>query len=97
MIVGLVIAGHVHLTKVARALGSGATNVHAVQKRLSRHLDSHHWSMQPVVDGLLEESAEMVGEDSLIVADLLRLAQLTAEADEREAGFPGSRSEVPDH
>jgi len=78
MIAGLVIGGHVHLTKVARAFGSGATNVHAVEKRLSRHLDSEHWSMQPVVDGLLAWSAEMVGEDSLIVADLTDVAKYYA-------------------
>lgn len=40
MIVGLVIGGHVHRTKIARAVGSGRRNVHAVQKRLSRHLES---------------------------------------------------------
>jgi hypothetical protein len=68
MLVGLVIGGHVHLTKVARAFGSGVTNVHAVEKRLSRHLDSPHWSRQPVIAGLLAWSAEMVGKDSLIVA-----------------------------
>jgi hypothetical protein len=44
--VGLVTAGHVHLTKVARAFGSGVTNVHAVEKGLSRHLDSPHWSIR---------------------------------------------------
>ena len=54
MIVGLVIAGHVHLTKIARAIGSGVNNVHADEKRLSRHLDSEHWSMWPVIDGLLK-------------------------------------------
>jgi len=48
-----VIAGHVHLTKIARAIGSGVNNVHAEEKRLSRHLDSEHWSMRPVIDGLL--------------------------------------------
>ncbi len=57
MIVGLVIGGHVHLTKIARAIGSGRTNVHAVQKRLSRHLDSPHWSMEPVMNELLSSSA----------------------------------------
>lgn len=75
MIVGLGIAGHVHLTKVARAFGSGATNVHAMEKRLSRDQDSHHWSMQPDIDGLLAWSAETVGEDSLIVADQTDVAE----------------------
>lgn len=78
MIAGLVIGGHVHLTKIARAVGSGTTNVHAVEKRLSRHLDSPHWSMQPAIDGLLASSAEMVGEDSLIVADLTDIAKYYA-------------------
>ena len=55
MIVGLVIGGHVHLTKIARAIGSGVNSVHADEKRLSRHLDSQHWSMQPVMDGLLND------------------------------------------
>jgi hypothetical protein len=48
MVAGLVIAGYVHLTKIARSLGTGANNVHADEKRLNRHLDSEHWSMQPV-------------------------------------------------
>jgi hypothetical protein len=78
MIPGLVIGGHVHLTKVARAIGSGTTNVHPVEKRLSRHLDSEHWSMQPVIDGLLGWSAEMVGEASLIVADETDVAKYYA-------------------
>jgi len=112
MVVGLVIAGHVHLTKIARSLGIGANNVHADEKRLricesisvafrsakvrdfsgakgdyatvidspvlSRHLDSEHWSMQPVSDGLLGWSAEMVGDDTLIVADLTDIAKYYA-------------------
>lgn len=78
MIVGLVVAGHVHLTKIARATGSGANRVHADEKRLSRHLDSEHWSMRPVIDGLLNDSAAMVGENSLIVADLTDIAKYYA-------------------
>jgi hypothetical protein len=78
MVVGLVIAGHVHLTKIARSLGTGANNVHADEKRLSRHLDSEHWSMQPVVEGLLGWSAEMVADDTLIVADLTDIAKYYA-------------------
>lgn len=97
MIVGLVVAGHVHLTKVARALGSGATNVHAVEKRLSRHLDSEHWSMQPVIDNLLAWSAKMVGEDSLIVADLTDVAKYYAKSLQglgrvRDASDPDKRT-----
>jgi len=97
MIAGLVIAGHVHLTKIARALGGGATNVHAVEKRLSRHLDSQHWSMQPVIDGLLAWSAEMVGKDSLIVADLTDVAKYYARSMQglgrvRDASDPDKRT-----
>ena len=78
MIVGLVIAGHVHLTKIARAIGSGMNSVHADEKRLSRHLDSEHWTMRPVIDGLLNDSAAMVGEETLIVADLTDIAKYYA-------------------
>jgi hypothetical protein len=78
MIVGLVIGGHVHLTKIARAIGSGVNSVHTDEKRLSRHLDSQHWSMQPVMDGLLNDSAAMVGEESLIAADLTDIAKYYA-------------------
>jgi hypothetical protein len=78
MVAGLVIAGHVHLTKIARSLGTGANIVHADEKRLSRHLDSEHWSMQPVAEGLLRWSAEMVGDDTLIVADLTDIAKYYA-------------------
>jgi len=75
MIAGLVIANHVHLTKIARAVGSGTTNVQAAVKRLSRHLDSPHWSMRPLQEKLLHEVAVMIGEDSLIVADLTDIAK----------------------
>jgi hypothetical protein len=75
MIAGLVIGGHVRLAKIALAAGSGMTIVHAAQKRLSRHLDSPHWSMEPAVDKLLAWPAEMVGEDSLIVADVTDVAK----------------------
>lgn len=78
MVVGLVLAGHVHLTKIARAIGSGGNSVHADEKRLSRHLDSEHWSMRPLIDGLLKDSAAMVGEESLIVADLTDVAKYYA-------------------
>ena len=42
MIPGLVIANHVHLSAVARAVGDGRNDVHAAEKRLSRHLGSEH-------------------------------------------------------
>jgi len=78
MIAGLVIGGHTHLTKIARAIGSGTSNVHAAEKRLSRHLDSEHWTMRPIIDGLLEDSAAMVSEATLIVGDLTDIAKYYA-------------------
>jgi len=75
MVPGLVIAGHVHLTKVARALSSGAGDVHGAEKRLSRHLGSAHWDMGPLHDRLLADSAALVRDDSLIVADTTDLAK----------------------
>ena len=55
MVPGLVIANHVHLSKVARAGGRGTENVHAAEKRLSRHLGSEHWDMSPLADRLLAD------------------------------------------
>ena len=70
MIPGLLISGHVHLTKIARAISPGDADVHGVEKRLSRHLGSEHWDMSPLADELLRRSAEMVTEDTLLTADL---------------------------
>lgn len=78
MISGLVIAGHVHLSKVARAIGQGCEDIHSVEKRLSRNLASKHWDMSPVADDLLTRSAAMVNDDSLIVADLTDVAKYWA-------------------
>jgi hypothetical protein len=78
MIPGLVIANHVHLAKVARAVGGGADNIRAAAKRLSRHLGSEHWDLSPLADRLLHDSAARVGADSLIVADLTDLAKYYA-------------------
>jgi hypothetical protein len=75
MIAGLLIGGHVHLSKVARAISSGDTDIHGVEKRLSIHLASEHWDMSPVADELLQRSANMVTEDTLITADLTDLAK----------------------
>jgi hypothetical protein len=36
MIAGLIIGGHVHLSKVARAVYAGDTNIHGAEKKLSR-------------------------------------------------------------
>lgn len=78
MISGLVIAGHVHLTKVARAIGQGNEDIHSVEKRLSRNLASEHWDMSPIADDLLARSAAMVHDNSLIVADLTDMAKYWA-------------------
>jgi hypothetical protein len=75
MLVGLVVGGHVHLSKIARAAGCGFTNVHAAEKRLSRHLKSPHWDTATLSKLLLSWSAEMVQEDSLIVADLTEVTK----------------------
>lgn len=78
MVTGLVIGGHVHLSKIARAAGRGDEDIHAAEKRLSRHLDSEHWSMQPVIDALRSWSAADIGKDTLIVADLTDISKYYA-------------------
>jgi Transposase DDE domain len=78
MLVGLVSAGHVHLTAVARSLSRGAGNLHAEEKRLSRNLGSEHWDMSPVADALLHRSAALVTDTTLIVADTTDLAKYYA-------------------
>jgi DDE family transposase len=80
MVKGLVIGGHVHLTKVARAISDGKENIHSIEKRLSGHLGSEHWDMSPVADNLLRRSASLVSDDTLIVADLTDLAKYWARA-----------------
>ena len=88
MISGLIIAGHVHLSKIARAVHTGVTNIHAVEKKLSRHLASEHWNMTPVDDFLLQHSAAMIGEDTLIPAEATR---------PMAGAIPGARyEEIPD-
>lgn len=97
MIVGLVVGSHVHLTKIARALGNGRTNVHAVEKRLSRHLESSCWNMELLGEELLTRSAQMVGDDSLIVADTTDLSKPYAQTLEglgwvRDGSHPEKRT-----
>jgi hypothetical protein len=72
---GLVIANHVHLAKVARALSTGTEDVHGVEKRRSRHLGSEHWDMSPLEGRLLAGPAAFVSDDTLIVADTTDLAK----------------------
>jgi hypothetical protein len=78
MIPGLLISGHVHLTKVARAISPGNADIHGVEKRLSNHLGSEHWDMSPVAVELLARSAGRVTDDTLLTADLTDLNKLYA-------------------
>jgi hypothetical protein len=48
LLAGLVIGGHVHLTKVARAIRPGIACNHGVEKRFSGHLGGEAWDMSPV-------------------------------------------------
>lgn len=75
MIAGLVISGHVHLSKVARAISAGDANIHSVEKRLCTHLASEHWDMSPLANELQDRSVAMVTEDTLLTADLTDLAK----------------------
>ena len=75
MISGLTIGGHVHLSKVARAISPGDADIHPVEKRLSRHLDSEHWDISPLVTGLLQRSSALVTEDTLLTGDLTDLGK----------------------
>jgi hypothetical protein len=78
MITGLVAGGHVHLTKVARANHRGEGHIHAAQKKLSGHLASEHWNSAPLASQLLQRSAAMVTDDTLIPADTTDLAKYYA-------------------
>jgi hypothetical protein len=78
MVSGLVISGHVHLSKVSRAISHGRQDIHGVEKRLSGHLSSQHWDLSRVADDLLARSAALVNDDSLIVADLIDIAKYWA-------------------
>jgi hypothetical protein len=75
IIPGLLISGHVHLSKVARAVSPGDADIHGVEKRLSLHLGSEHWDMSPLATELLRRSAALVTEDTLLTADLTDLAK----------------------
>lgn len=75
MIPGLIVSGHVHLSKIARAVYAGDTRIHGVEKSLSGHLSSEHWDMSSVATELLQRSAALVNDDTLIVADLTDLAK----------------------
>jgi hypothetical protein len=77
MLTGLIGAGHVHLTAIARAL-PGMGNLHAAEKRLSNHLSSEHWDASPLADELLRRSAALVTDDTFLVADTTDLAKLYA-------------------
>lgn len=53
----MLIGGDVHLTKIDRAAGTEAKNVHAAEKHLSRYLGSQPWSMEVLADCFLHRSA----------------------------------------
>lgn len=78
MLRGLVAAGHVHLTAIARGISRGVGNIHAAEKRLSRNLASEHWNSAPIAAELLRRSAAMVTADTLIPADTTDLAKYYA-------------------
>lgn len=78
MLTGLVAGGHVHLTAVARGISRGTGNIHAVEKRLSRNLASEHWEADPIAEELLQRSAALVTEDTLIPGDTTDLAKYYA-------------------
>jgi hypothetical protein len=75
MLFGLIASGHVHLTAIARGGSWGAANIHAIEKRLSRHLSSKRWDMSPLADQLLACSAALVTADTLLVADTTDLSK----------------------
>ena len=75
MLTGLVAGGRVHLTAIARAQHRGSANIHAAEKKLSRHLKSEHWDAAPIAAELLRRSAARVTDDTLIVADTTDLAK----------------------
>jgi hypothetical protein len=75
MIAGLIIGGHVHLSKIARAISAGNDDIHGLEKRLSGHLGSEDWDMSPVADDLLAWSARVVSDDTILVADLTDMAK----------------------
>jgi hypothetical protein len=97
MITGLVIGGHVHLSKIARATSSGTEDIKSQEKRLSRHLGSEHWDMSPLADTLRTDAAARVRDETLIVADLTDVAKYYARKLEglgrvRDASDPDKRT-----
>lgn len=78
MLGGLVTAGHVHSSAIARGISRGGGNIHAAEKRLGRHLGSEHWDASPIAAELVRRSAAVVTDDTLIVADTTDLAKYYA-------------------
>jgi hypothetical protein len=75
MVQGLIASGHVHLTAIARGTSQGSGNIHAAEKRLSGHLSSAHWDAGSLAAELLQRSAAMVGDDTILTADLTDLSK----------------------
>jgi hypothetical protein len=97
MIPGLLIANHVHLSKIARAVSPPGATIHSVEKRLSTHLGSDCWDMSPLAERLLRKSASLVQDDTLLVADTTDLAKEYAQKLEglgrvHDGSDPGKRT-----
>jgi len=75
---GLLISGHVHLRKGARAISPGDADSHGAEKRLGNHLGGGHWDMSPVATELLTRSAGLVTDDPLLTAGRADLNEMSA-------------------
>jgi hypothetical protein len=75
MIVGVVGSVKVDVSQIAQAASYGTVDVHAAEKRLSRHLNSEHWDTSSLTNHLLALSSRRVADNSLIVVDLTDLAK----------------------
>ena len=77
MLTGMLIAGSVRLTEIARALDESIP-LHSTHKRLSRNLGNPRIG-EMVAGNLLEAGANMVRDDTLLVIDVFELVKLYAE------------------
>jgi hypothetical protein len=98
MIVGVVGSVKVDAPQIARAASYGTVDVHAAEKRLSRHLNSEHWDTSSLTNHLLAMSSRRVDDNSLIVVDLTDLAKpysvlFTTESTENTLLFTTERTE----
>ena len=77
MLTGMLIAGSVRLTEIARALDESIP-LHSTHKRLSRNLGNPRIA-EVVAGNLLEAGANMVRDDTLLVIDVFELVKLYAQ------------------